>query len=64
MKALIVTIGDEILIGQIIDTNSTFISKELLKIGIEVSKIISIGDNKKQIVNNLRSAQNNYDIVI
>ena len=64
MKALIVTIGDEILIGQIIDTNSTFISKELLKIGIEVSKIISIGDNKKQIVNNLKSAQNNYDIVI
>ena len=64
MKALIITIGDEILIGQIIDTNSTFISKELLKIGIEVSKIISIGDNKNEIITNLKYAQNNYDIVI
>ena len=64
MKAHIITIGDEILIGQIVDTNSTFISKELLKIGIEVTKIVSIGDSKQEILSSLKNAQNNYDIVI
>lgn len=64
MKAHIITIGDEILIGQILDTNSAFISKELLKIGIEVTKIVSIGDSKQEILLSLKNAQNNYDIVI
>ena len=64
MKAQIITIGDEILIGQIVDTNSTFISKELIRIGIEVSKIVSIGDSKNQILLSLKEAQDNYDIVI
>lgn len=64
MKAHIITIGDEILIGQIIDTNSAFISKELIKIGIEVIKIVSIGDTKEEILSSLKDAQNIYDIVI
>jgi nicotinamide-nucleotide amidase len=64
MNAHIITIGDEILIGQIIDTNSAFISKELIKIGIEVTKIVSIGDSKKAILSSLKDSQNNCDIVI
>ena len=64
MRAHIITIGDEILIGQIIDTNSTFISKELNKIGIEVTKIVSIGDSKEEILSSLKQAQSIYDIVI
>lgn len=64
MKAHIITIGDEILIGQIIDTNSAFIAKELIKIGIEVTKIVSIGDTKEEILSSLKDAQNTYDIVI
>tara|TARA_B100000767_G_scaffold184776_1_gene172351 strand:- start:12 stop:1262 length:1251 start_codon:yes stop_codon:yes gene_type:complete len=64
MKAHIITVGDEILIGQIIDTNSTFISKELIKIGIEVTKIVSIGDSKEEILSSLKQAQGIYDIVI
>ena len=64
MKAHIITIGDEILIGQIIDSNSSFISKELQKIGIEVTKIVSIGDSKKEILSCLKNAQGLYDIVI
>lgn len=64
MKAHIITIGDEILIGQIIDTNSAFIAKELIKIGIEVTKIVSIGDTKEEILSSLKDAQNIYDIVI
>ena len=46
MKATIITIGDEILIGQITDTNSGFIAKSLDKIGVEVCEMISISDDK------------------
>ena len=46
MKANIITIGDEILIGQIVDTNSAFIAKSLDKIGIATSEMVSISDQK------------------
>ena len=64
MKAKIVTIGDEILIGQIIDTNSVFISKQLIRIGFEVKKIVSIGDTKEEILKTLQDSQDFYDLVI
>ena len=64
MKAVIVTIGDEILIGQIIDTNSVFISKQLIKIGFEVKKIVSIGDSKEEILKTLQESAGVYDLVI
>ena len=50
MNAEIITIGDEILIGQIIDTNSAFIAKELNKIGVSVFQITSIQDEKEHIL--------------
>jgi nicotinamide-nucleotide amidase len=64
MKVKIITIGDEILIGQIIDTNSAFISKELINIGVEVTEILTIGDSKIDITNSLKNSQNKFDIVI
>jgi len=64
MQAEIITIGDEILIGQILDTNSKWIAKELNKIGITVYQITSIQDNKEHILKALKEAQNNADIVI
>jgi len=64
MKATIVTIGDEILIGQIIDTNSGFIAKSLDKIGIEVHEMISISDDKQHILNTFVTLQNKVDLVI
>lgn len=64
MKASIVTIGDEILIGQILDTNSQFIAKSLDKIGIEVVSILSISDDAVQIKNTFVSLQNEVDLVI
>lgn len=64
MKATIVTIGDEILIGQIIDTNSGFIAKSLDKIGIEVHEMISISDDKQHILNTFATLQNKVDLVI
>ncbi|PHR95857.1 MAG: competence/damage-inducible protein A [Leeuwenhoekiella sp.] len=64
MQAHIITIGDEILIGQIVDTNSAFIAKELDKIGIEVSEISSISDNKQHIIGTLNAARKHAQVVL
>ena len=64
MKAAIITIGDEILIGQIVDTNSGFIAKSLDKIGIDIHEIISISDNKKHILETFAKLQNQVDLVL
>ena len=64
MNAEIITIGDEILIGQIIDTNSAFIGKELNKIGVSVYQITSVQDEKEHILKSLKEAEENADIVI
>ena len=62
--ASICTIGDEILIGQIVDTNSSYISRELNAIGIRISGMVSIGDDHDRIVCTLRNELKNNDIVI
>lgn len=64
MLAEIITIGDEILIGQIVDTNSAYISQELHKIGVQVSQITSIQDTKKHILDTLSEANKRSDLVI
>jgi len=64
MQAEIITIGDEILIGQIVDTNSAFIAKELNKIGVSVYQITSVQDDKTQILKSLSEAESNADIII
>lgn len=63
-QASICTIGDEILIGQIIDTNSSHISLALNKLGIKVTRMLSIGDDMDIIVNSLESELIKNDIVI
>lgn len=64
MFAEIITIGDEILIGQIVDTNSAHISKELNKIGVQVYQITSIQDDKVHILQALEDAKNRVDLVL
>ena len=64
MKAAVITIGDEILIGQIVDTNSSYISKALDKIGIATYEMLSISDDKIHILKTFNAVQNNYDVVI
>ena len=64
MKATIVTIGDEILIGQILDTNSRYISRALNAHGIVVAERTSIGDNRTQIVETLDRALSQSEVVI
>lgn len=64
MKAAILTIGDEILIGQIVDTNSGYIAKSLDSIGIDVVQMLSIGDEKKTILNTFTYLQSQVNLVI
>ena len=64
MKAAIVTIGDEILIGQIVDTNSAFIAKSLDRIGVETFEMASISDDKQHILDTFLKFQNKVDLVI
>jgi len=64
MKATIVTIGDEILIGQIVDTNSGFIAKSLDKIGVQINEMISISDDRQHILDTFESLQNKVDLVV
>ncbi len=63
-KASICTIGDEILIGQIVDTNSSYISQFLNTLGIQVKQMLSIGDEHNTIVNSLSAELSSNDIVI
>lgn len=62
--ASVCTIGDEILIGQIVDTNSSHISRALNELGIRVTHMVSIGDNHQTIINQLKEELQNNDIVI
>ncbi len=64
MNVEIITIGDEILIGQIIDTNSAFISQELNKIGVEVRQITSVQDERVHILHSLKEASKQSEIII
>ena len=63
MQALIISIGTEILMGEIIDTNSHFISKQLPLFGITSNQVMQIGDDKKSLSNSIKEALNNYDII-
>ncbi|WP_336065970.1 competence/damage-inducible protein A [Mesoflavibacter sp. CH_XMU1404-2] len=64
MQAEIITIGDEILIGQIIDTNSAFIGKALNSIGVSIYQITSIQDEKEHLIKAFKEAEENADIII
>jgi len=64
MKAEIITIGDELLIGQTVDTNSAFMGAELSAIGFEITQITSISDKKDQIINTLKGKVGKSDIIL
>ena len=64
MKAELITIGDEILIGQIVNTNSVFLAKVLNKIGIEIAQITSISDERTAITKALDASSERAELVI
>jgi nicotinamide-nucleotide amidase len=64
MKAAIITIGDELLIGQTVDTNSAWMGAELSKSGFDVHRMTSIHDNKEDIIYALNEAGGKVDVVL
>lgn len=64
IKTEIITIGDELLIGQVVDTNSAWIGEQLNLIGIKVFQITSISDDRQHILKTLREAENRAEIVL
>lgn len=64
MKAVIITIGDELLIGQVVDTNSVFIGKELERIGCTVKEKVAIADTVEAISESMKRYQNKADLVV
>lgn len=64
MLAEIITIGDEILIGQIVDTNSAWMAKQLNLIGITVKQISSVSDDQQHILDALSQAEKRADIIL
>lgn len=64
MKAKIITIGDEILIGQILNTNAAFIGEKLVENGIDISESVVIGDDEDSILKEFRNAFENNELII
>lgn len=64
MKAFIITVGDEILLGQILDTNSRFMSAALAGIGVETAKMVSVADNKSEIKKALEEGFEDCDLIL
>ncbi len=64
MTAEIITIGDELLIGQVIDTNSAWIAEQMNLIGIQVHQITSISDSSKHILKTLADAETRADVIL
>lgn len=63
-SAALITIGDELMIGQVVDTNSSFISQQLILAGLWVSLRISVGDEAQSILQALDTAAAKADVVI
>ena len=64
MKAVIITIGDEILLGQILDTNSRFLARELTKLGAETVEMRSVADERNAVVRALNDAFLRADVIL
>jgi nicotinamide-nucleotide amidase len=64
MFSYIISIGDELLIGQVINSNAAFIAQQLNSVGISVRKVLTVGDNESDILNAFHEGYNNADVVI
>ena len=63
MKAIIYSVGTEILLGSILDSNSKFLAERLSQLGINLYKMVSLGDNPNRLYEGLKEADGNYDYV-
>jgi nicotinamide-nucleotide amidase len=63
MKATVIAIGDELLIGQVVNTNAAFIAEKLSAVGVPVERMITIGDNEGEIVAALEETSRQFDLI-
>lgn len=64
MNAIVITIGDEILLGQILDTNSRYIAEHLTAIGVEVKEMLTVGDKQDEIYGTVDYAMGEAELVV
>lgn len=64
VTAKVISIGDEILIGQIVNTNASYINDKLFSIGVQVKKVVTIGDNREDLFQELHDSMQNCDITL
>ena len=64
MRATLLTVGDELLIGQVIDSNSAWIAGQLYQLGISVLRKVSVGDNLPHIIEAIDRAFQSTDIIL
>ena len=64
MKAEVISIGDELLIGQVVNTNASYIGRKLSEIGITVERVVSVGDKLEDIIYEFELGFKNFDILI
>ncbi len=64
MLATIISIGDELLIGKVINTNASYLAEKLNTLGIKVNEILSIGDDRLAIINSLKKAHQSSEIIL
>src|SRR5690606_30948128 len=64
MQAIVLTIGDEILIGQVVDTNSSWIARELNLQGVGILEMMSVSDSNEAIISAIKEAFEKVDLVL
>ena len=64
MHAVIITIGDEILLGQILDTNSRYMARQLGNMGVEVVKMLTVRDDRNEISKAVGEAMSRAELVL
>ncbi|MDR1774172.1 MAG: competence/damage-inducible protein A, partial [Clostridioides sp.] len=64
MNAEIISVGTELLLGNILNTNARYISKELAKVGVEIYRQTTVGDNEKRLFETIKKSLESCDIVI
>lgn len=64
MTGIIITIGDELLIGQVINTNAAFIAERLNSVGVDIARMVTVGDDINEILRCFEEAFSRFDVMI
>jgi len=64
MKAAVITVGDEILIGQVVNTNAAYLSSKLFSIGIPVGRMVTVPDERREIISEFKSSFKSFDVIL